>query len=104
MNMKSRFILFRRGNVFYAEDTVTHKQHSLRTRVESEALSILNAKNESFHQPVLNLQIARAYLTASDPAMAARTWQTVMDQIQTHGRDSSKSRYNRALKTIGIRH
>ncbi len=96
--MKSRYILFRRAGVYYTEDTVTRKQQTLRTKDEAEALTLLSAKNESFRQPVLNLQIARAYLTASDPAMAARTWQVVMDQMQTQGKDSSKNRYTRALK------
>jgi hypothetical protein len=59
--MKSRFILFRRAGVFYSEDTVTRKQTSLRTKDEAEAVVLLNAKNESFRQPVLNVQIARAY-------------------------------------------
>lgn len=96
--MKARFILFRRQGVDYAEDTTTRKQYSLRTKDESEAKVLLNAKNESFRQPVLNLQIARAYLTASDPAIATRTWQTVMDQMQTQGKDSSQERYVRAMK------
>src|SRR5579859_5648955 len=30
--MKSRFILFIRAGVYYSEDTVTRKQHSLRTK------------------------------------------------------------------------
>jgi hypothetical protein len=29
----------------------------------------------------LNLQIARAYLTAADPAMSTRSWQSVMQQM-----------------------
>jgi len=65
--MTSRFILFRRAGVFYSEDTTTRKQTSLRTKDEAEATVLLNAKNESFRQPVLNVQIARAYLTAGDP-------------------------------------
>jgi integrase len=97
--MKSRFILFKRSGVYYAEDTTTRKQQSLRTKDEDEALTILNAKNESFRQPTLNVQIARAYLTASDPAMTARTWQAVMDQMQTHGKDSSQDRCTRAMKS-----
>lgn len=85
--------------MYYCEDTTTGKQTSLRARNESEAATILHAKNESFRQPVLNLQIARAYLTASDPAMSTRTWQTVMDQMQTHGKDSSQDRCTRAMKS-----
>ena len=58
--MKSRFILFRRGDVYYSEDTVSGKQSSLRTKNEAESHTLLNAKNESFRQPALNLQVARA--------------------------------------------
>ena len=58
--MNQRFILFRRNGVFYSEDTTTGKQISLRTKDPAEAKTLLNAKNESFRQPVLNLQIARA--------------------------------------------
>ena len=79
--MKTRFILFRRAGIYYCEDTATGKQSSLRTRDEAEALAVLNAKNESVRQPVLNLQIARAYLSASDPAFLQRTWQNVMEQM-----------------------
>ena len=97
--MKNRFILFRRGEVFYSEDTVTSKQQSLHTKIESEALTLLNAKNESFRQPSLNLQIARAYLSASDPQMVQRTWQNVMDEICTHGKEQTKTRYVRFMKS-----
>jgi hypothetical protein len=76
--MKSRFILFLRGEVYYCEDTVTRKQSSLRTRDKTEAASLLNARNEAFRQPVLNLQLARTYLTATDPEVAKRTWLTVI--------------------------
>jgi len=74
--MKTRFILFRRHGVYYCEDTLTRKQSSLKTRNEADARVVLNAKNESYRQTGLNVQIARAYLTASDPAWAQRTWQT----------------------------
>ena len=40
--MKSRFILFNRAGVYYSEDTVTRKQHSLRTMDEAEALTLLH--------------------------------------------------------------
>jgi hypothetical protein len=96
--MKSRFILFRRGGVFYSEDTTTHKQHSLRTKDESEALTLLHAKNESFRQPVLNRQIARTYLTATDPETAKRTWQVPMDEMTKTKTGSTRIRHERAMK------
>jgi len=67
-DMKTKFNLLRRVGVSYMEDTATGKQTSLRTKGESEARSRLNARNEPYRQPVLNLHIARACLTASDPA------------------------------------
>jgi hypothetical protein len=96
--MKSRFILFRRSKVFYCEDTVTRKQSSLRTRDEAEAASLLNARNESFRQPVLNLQLARTYLTATDPEVAKRTWQTAMDELTKTKTGNTRHRHETAMK------
>jgi integrase len=97
--MNQRFILFRRAGVFYCEDTTTGKQTSLRTKDQSEALILLHAKNESVRQPVLNRQIARAYLTASDPQIAKRTWQNVMDEIPKLKSGSTRERWNTAIKS-----
>jgi hypothetical protein len=73
--MNQRYTLFRRAGVFYYEDTTTGKQLSLRTKDEAEAKVLLNAKNESFRQPILNLQIAKAYLIGSDNGIATGIWQ-----------------------------
>ena len=61
--MKRRFILYRRkrGGMFYLEDTQSKKQESLHTKNRADAVSVLNARNESRRQPQLNLQIAKAY-------------------------------------------
>jgi hypothetical protein len=48
--MKSRFILFRRAGVFYAEETATGRQTSLRTKDEGEAITLINTKNEATRQ------------------------------------------------------
>jgi hypothetical protein len=68
--MKQRFILFRRAGVFYYEETATGKQTSLRTKDESEAITLLNTKNEATRQPAMNLQIAQVYLRHADPTLA----------------------------------
>jgi hypothetical protein len=60
--MKTKYTLFRRGEVFYIQDSATGKQTSLKTKDETEAKSLLNARNEAQRQPVLNLHLARAYL------------------------------------------
>ena len=81
--MKRRFILYRRkrGGMFYVEDTETRKQESLGTRDRAEAMSLLNARNESVRQPQLNLHIAKAYLAGTDSGVSTRTWQNALDAI-----------------------
>jgi integrase len=105
--MKTKYTLFRRGEVYYSQDSATGKQTSLRTKDETEARSLLNARNEAQRQPVLNLHLARAYLTASDPAFVERTWETVMMQLQARGKESSRERFATAFKSPaldGLRH
>ncbi len=97
--MKPRFTLFRRAGVYYCQDSVTGKQSSLKTKDKAEASVILNAKNESLRQPQLNVQIARDYFSAGDPAATARTWQAVMDQMQRHGKPITQKRCARAMQS-----
>jgi len=96
--MKQRFILFRRAGVFYYEDTTTGQQLSLRTKDEAEALTLLHSKNEAHRQPVLNLHIARTYLTATDPEVARRTWQMPMDEMTKTKTGSTRVRHEVAMK------
>src|ERR1700733_10263343 len=100
--MKTKYTLFRRGGVFYAQESATGQQRGLRTKDETEAKSLLNARKEAQRQPVLNLHLARAYLTASDPAFVERTWQTVMEQLQSRGKDSSRERYKTVFKSASF--
>ena len=107
MHMNTKYTLFRRNGVYYSQDTATGQQKSLRTRDETEALKLIHASNEAHRQPVLNLQLARAYLTASDPAFVERTWQTAIGQLQARGKDSSRERYESVFKSPsfdGLRH
>ena len=99
MHMKTKYTMFRRNGIYYSQDSATGQQKSLRTRDEADALQLLNARNEAHRQPVLNLHLARAYLTASDPAFVERTWQTVMAQLQARGKDSSRERYASVFKS-----
>ena len=85
--------------MFYMQDSATGKQTSLRTKDETEAVSLLEARNAAQRQPVLNLHLARAYLTASDPAFVERTWQIVMEQMQSRGKESSRERYASVFKS-----
>ena len=71
---------------------------SLRTKDEAEARTLLNARNESFRQPVLNRQIARTYLAATDSAMATRIWQVPMDEMTKTKTGSTRVRHECAMK------
>ena len=81
--MKQRFRLYRRAasGRFYAQDSLTGKQESLKTSDRTEALRLLNAKNEAAYHPAFNAQLARTYLAIGDSAIGGRTWQVVMDAL-----------------------
>ena len=98
-DMKQQFRLFRRGwGTYYVEDTSTWKQESLHTRNKQDAQRLVHARNEAHHQPLLNLQIARAYLSAAEPAFLARTWQHVMDTAGEGKKGTNtKARWTRAV-------
>ena len=97
--MRTRFRWFQRASgVFYIEDTVTLRQESLRTKDKTAALRVCQAKNAAHEQPALNLQLARTYLAASDPAVVQRTWQTAFDTIVNTKHGVTQERWLRAIK------
>jgi integrase len=96
--MKARYRMFVRGAVFYAEDSETRKQESLRTKDPAEAQRLLAAKNETHNQPRLNLQLARTYLLGADPRMNERTWADVMNEAGGLKKGPSKIRWVNAMK------
>ena len=97
MTMNQRFTLFRRATVFYCQDTANGQQIRLRTKDEAEARTLLHSKNESFRQPVLNLQIARTYFSASDPEIATRPWQAAMDEMAKTKIGPTLARHRQAM-------
>lgn len=91
--MKQRLRLFKRGNVYYFEDTQTRKQQSLGTKDKREAGRLLQLKIEAVGNPGFNRMLLRACLSSNDPDLGARTWKTVMDQISMHGKPQTQKRY-----------
>ena len=98
VNMKRRFILYRRKSTYYCEDTLTGKQQSLGVKDRVSAERLLHAKNEAEFQPAMNLQIARAYMAGSDPAVASRTWTAVMEEMRKLKRGSTLERWTYAIQ------
>src|SRR5690349_11061288 len=98
--MKTRYRLIRRGHrggAFYCVDTQTGKRTSLGTASHEEAQQILHAKNQAERQPLLNLEIAKAYLAGSDSNLAQRTWSDVMTEFIQNKSGSNRLRYDRAI-------
>ena len=99
--MKTRYRLIRRGvrnNAFYCVDTTTGKRTSLRTDSEAEARKIVEAKNQATRQPVLNLQIAKAYLAGSDSGITTRTWQQAVEALTQTKQGANQVRWRTVLK------
>ena len=98
--MKRRFRLYRRGKGgrYYIHDDATGRQESLHTNDHAKATRLFHAKSEASEQPAINLQIARAYLAATDPQIATRNWQLVMDEMAKFKKDSTQERWTRAMR------
>ena len=95
--MTQRFRMYRRqGGMFYVFDRITGQRQSLETADHATAVRLLHARNESQQQPIINRQIARAYLAAGDAEISKRTWQTVMEEIIKTKRDQTRERWVRA--------
>jgi len=100
--MKQRFWLFKRGSAFYLQDSETGKKESLGTRDSKQAERLRAARNEAAEKPLLGLTLGKAYLSAYDPKLVERKWAVVMDEFGQRGRDSSRARYARALKSQAL--
>ena len=99
--MKTRYRLIRRGirgGAFYCVDIQTGKRTSLRTGSQDAAQQIVAAKNQAQRQPVLNLQIAKAYLAGTDNGAATRTWQHAIESLTNTKQDANRERWLRVVK------
>jgi integrase len=96
--MKATYRLYRRGQMYYTQHNKTGKQESLRTTDKEQAGRLLAAKNESAKEQISNLDIAKVYLRAADPAAAKRTWQEVVNEGAKTKQGSTLERWLRAYK------
>jgi hypothetical protein len=96
--MRKKYRLFLRGTVFWCQNNDTGKQESLGTKERAVAERLLHAKNEAHEQPIINLQIARAYLMVGDAEAGTRSWQNVMDEIVKLKTDATLRRWETATK------
>ena len=66
---KQRFRLYRRNGTYYTHESDTGKQISLRTKT----IGMVAARNQAAAQPVLNVAMAKVYLSAKSPELLTRT-------------------------------
>ena len=97
--MRQQFRLYRRkkSGRYYLHNDLTGKQESLHTSDRATATRLMHAKNEARQQPALNLQIAKAYLAATDESFVNRTWREVMDEFVKIKTGSNRTRSERAV-------
>jgi integrase len=99
VDMSVRYRKFKRAwGTFYAYDNLTGNSVSLKTRDKGEADQKVNAMNEAERQPGISLGLAKVYLNATDPKLASRTWQEVMDHIVEKKTDETRRRWDVAIK------
>jgi integrase len=97
--MKLRFRMFRRKDgIFYFFDRDTGQRRTLGTADRAIAQRLIHAKNEGQQQPLINRQIARAYLSVSEPEIFKRTWQGVIDEIIKTKTGETRNRWETAAK------
>lgn len=98
--MRARYRLYFREKTgrYYIHDDLTGKQESLHTKDRATAERLFHSRNEAEKQPAINLQIARAYLAATDPQISTRTWQYVMDEMVKLKKHSTQHRWQTAVK------
>ena len=98
-DMTQRDRKFKRSwGMWYAFDNVTGNSVSLKTRVKAAAETKVAAMNETERQPSISLGLAKVYLNATDPKLASRTWQEVMEHIVAKKKAETKHRWETAIK------
>jgi hypothetical protein len=65
---------------------------------QEEARQIVEAKSQSERQPVLNLQIAKAYLAGADYGIATRTWQNAVEALTNTKQGANQERWRIAAR------
>jgi integrase len=97
--MKQRFWLFKRGEIFYFQDSATGEQKSLGTKDSREAKRLIELKIQSSENPAFRLLLLKTCLAPEDPLLLARSWQDVMDEMSSKGKDATRARCVRAFKS-----
>jgi hypothetical protein len=95
--MKPRFRVYKRENTFYKRDTQTNVRTSLGTSCRKAAQKLVDAENQSHESPALSYELAKTYLTSSDPLAKTRIWSDVMEEYARKGAPQTQDRKRRVF-------
>ena len=80
--MRDRYRIYQRnGGIFYAKDRKTGQSLSLGTSDRGRPMRLLAAKNQAAEQPILNVAMAKVYLSAQSPEFLTRTWAELIELL-----------------------
>lgn len=99
--MSDRYQLVRlgtRNGMYYCKDTLTGSRTSLETKNKKEAKRLVFHKNEAAENPHARRKIGMAYLSTSDPKLATRTWDEVMEDVIKDKTGPTLKRWKTAIK------
>jgi integrase len=100
---KQRFRLYRRNGTYYAHESDTGKQASLWTKDKTEAMGLLAARNQAVAQPILNVAMAKVYLSAKSPELLTRTWGELIELMMGGYTGATAVRWGKFRKSAPMR-
>jgi integrase len=101
---RQRYRLFRRKNdIFYAFENGTGRQTSLFTKDRGEATGLLAAKNQATAQPILNVAMAKVYLSAKSPELLTRTWGELIEVMMKGYTGATAVRWGKFRRSAPMR-
>ena len=77
------------GLIVGVDSAVTISFGPGQTNIYEDAEKLFHAKNEAAQGPMLNRDLGRVYLSASDPDSTRPTWSAVMEELRSHDRPVS---------------
>ncbi len=100
---KQQYKMFKRSGTYYIEDKDTGKQTSLFTKDKGEAITLFAAKNQAASQPVLNVAMAKVYLSAKSPELLTRTWGELIELMLQSYTGATAKRWEKFRKSAPMR-
>lgn len=92
---RQRYWLYRRDRIYYIHDSQTGERVSLLTHNKQEAEQIRATRNMAATRPIIGMSLAKAFLSSQDPQLVARTWQEVVDEFCSRGKQQTQAHRRR---------